>query len=117
MYPEYNQLDPDNPKCSEDSLTLPLLTASTDGKNCSANAFISLLYEKLWHGSARSSFPQHLRTAGHLGWRTGKAPLLCRKIAMAEDNGEIEIWGDGMQTRSFPLHRRMPGWRPPPDGI
>ncbi len=31
-----------------------------------------------------------------------KAPAaLCRKIAMADDGGEIEIWGDGEQTRSF----------------
>lgn len=31
-----------------------------------------------------------------------KAPAaLCRKIAEAEDGGEIEIWGDGEQTRSF----------------
>ena len=37
-------------------------------------------------------------------WQGGKekAPAaICRKIALAEDNSEIEIWGDGLQTRSF----------------
>lgn len=31
-----------------------------------------------------------------------KAPAaICRKVAQAEDGGSIEIWGDGLQTRSF----------------
>jgi GDP-D-mannose 3',5'-epimerase len=31
-----------------------------------------------------------------------KAPAaVCRKVALAEDGGELEIWGDGKQTRSF----------------
>ena len=31
-----------------------------------------------------------------------KAPAaLCRKVALAKDGDEIEIWGDGEQTRSF----------------
>ena len=37
-------------------------------------------------------------------WKDGKekAPAaLCRKVAEAQDGGEIEIWGDGGQTRSF----------------
>ena len=37
-------------------------------------------------------------------WRGGreKAPAaICRKVAMVDDGGEIEIWGDGLQTRSF----------------
>jgi GDP-D-mannose 3', 5'-epimerase len=37
-------------------------------------------------------------------WRGGreKSPAaLCRKVAEAPDGGEIEIWGDGKQTRSF----------------
>jgi len=37
-------------------------------------------------------------------WNDGleKAPAaICRKVAMAEDNGEIDVWGDGEQTRSF----------------
>ena len=42
---------------------------------------------------------------GPLGTYDGgkeKAPAaICRKIALAEDGGEIEVWGDGEQTRSF----------------
>jgi nucleoside-diphosphate-sugar epimerase len=37
-------------------------------------------------------------------WRGGreKAPAaICRKVAETLDGGEIEIWGDGRQTRSF----------------
>ncbi len=37
-------------------------------------------------------------------WEGGKekAPAaLCRKVASAVDGGEIEVWGDGLQTRSF----------------
>lgn len=31
-----------------------------------------------------------------------KAPAaICRKVALAEPGGEVEIWGDGLQTRSF----------------
>src|SRR5258708_31337137 len=42
---------------------------------------------------------------GPLGtWQGGreKSPAaLCRKIALAKDNGEILVWGDGNQTRSY----------------
>ncbi|MGA7622265.1 MAG: NAD-dependent epimerase/dehydratase family protein [Candidatus Acidiferrales bacterium] len=42
---------------------------------------------------------------GPLGTYDGgkeKAPAaICRKVALAEDSGEIEVWGDGQQTRSF----------------
>jgi len=42
---------------------------------------------------------------GPLGTYEGgkeKAPAaICRKVALAEPDGEIEIWGDGRQTRSF----------------
>jgi len=38
-------------------------------------------------------------------WNDGreKAPAaFCRKVAMADDGGEIEMWGDGKQTRAVP---------------
>ena len=38
-------------------------------------------------------------------WNDGreKAPAtFCRKVAMAEDGGEIEMWGDGKQMRAVP---------------
>jgi nucleoside-diphosphate-sugar epimerase len=102
IYPEYNQLDPDNPKCNEDS-AYPAAPDSEYG------------WEKLF--SERLYFAYHrnlgidVRVArfhnifGPLGtWNGGKekAPAaLCRKIAETPDGGEIEIWGDGKQTRSF----------------
>jgi GDP-D-mannose 3', 5'-epimerase len=35
------------------------------------------------------------------GGREKMPAALCRKVAMAEPGGEIQIWGDGEQTRSF----------------
>lgn len=102
MYPEYNQLDPDNPKCSEDS-AYPAAPDSEYG------------WEKLF--SERLFFAYHrnhsleVRVArfhnifGPQGtWEGGreKAPAaVCRKVAVAPEDGVIEIWGDGKQTRSF----------------
>ena len=102
MYPEHNQLDPDNPKCSEDS-AYPAAPDSEYG-------WEKLFSERLYLAYARN-YPVIARVArfhnifGPEGtWRGGKekAPAaLCRKIAEAPDGGEIEIWGDGKQTRSF----------------
>ena len=102
VYPEYNQLDPDNPKCSEDSV-YPAHPDSDYG-------WEKLFSERLYFAYARNK-DIHIRIArfhnifGPEGtWAGGKekAPAaLCRKIAEAEDGGEIEIWGDGKQTRSF----------------
>ncbi|RMF58923.1 MAG: NAD-dependent epimerase/dehydratase family protein, partial [Bacteroidetes bacterium] len=102
MYPEYNQLDPDNPKCSEDS-AYPAAPDSEYG-------WEKLFSERLYLAYARN-YGMNVRIArfhnifGPQGTWTGgreKAPAaICRKVAMAEDGGEIEIWGDGKQTRSF----------------
>lgn len=102
MYPEYNQLDPDNPKCSEDS-AYPAAPDSEYG-------WEKLFSERLFMAYMRNHDVQ-VRVArfhnifGPLGtWRGGreKAPAaICRKVAEAPDGGEIEIWGDGLQTRSF----------------
>jgi GDP-D-mannose 3',5'-epimerase len=102
MYPEYNQLDPDNPKCSEDS-AYPAAPDSEYG-------WEKLFSERLFMAYMRNHKVQ-VRVArfhnifGPLGtWRGGreKAPAaICRKVAEAPDGGEIEIWGDGLQTRSF----------------
>jgi nucleoside-diphosphate-sugar epimerase len=102
MYPEYNQLDPDNPKCSEDS-AYPAAPDSEYG-------WEKLFSERLYLAYSRNHGVQ-VRVArfhnifGPEGTWTGgreKAPAaLCRKIAEAPDRGEIEIWGDGKQTRSF----------------
>lgn len=102
IYPEYNQLDPDNPKCSEES-AYPAAPDSEYG-------WEKLFSERLYLSYGRN-YGMEVRVArfhnifGPQGtWRGGreKAPAaVCRKVAEAEDGGAIEIWGDGLQTRSF----------------
>ena len=106
MYPEYNQLDPDNPKCSEDS-AYPAAPDSEYG-------WEKLFSERLYFAFNRN-YGLDIRVArfhnifGPQGsWNNGKekAPAaMCRKVAeVAHYNGEvsrIEMWGDGEQTRSF----------------
>jgi len=102
IYPEYNQMDPDNPKCSEDS-AYPAAPDSEYG-------WEKLFSERLYFSYYRN-FGVQVRVArfhnifGPQGtWCGGreKSPAaLCRKIAETPDGGEIELWGDGKQTRSF----------------
>jgi nucleoside-diphosphate-sugar epimerase len=102
MYPEYNQLDPHNPKTSEDS-AYPAAPDSEYG-------WEKLFSERLYLAFHRN-FGMQVRIARYHNifgpegsWRDGreKAPAaICRKVAQASDDGEIEIWGDGEQTRSF----------------
>lgn len=102
MYPEYNQLDPQNPKCSEDS-AYPAAPDSEYGWEKLFSERLYLAYAKN-HGT-RVRVARYHNIFGPEGtWRGGreKAPAaLCRKVAMAEDGDGIEIWGDGRQTRSF----------------
>ena len=102
IYPAYNQEEPDNPRCSEDS-AYPAAPDSEYG------------WEKLFSERLYMAFNRNhgidVRVArfhnifGPLGtWDGGKekAPAaVCRKVAEAPAGGEIEIWGDGKQTRSF----------------
>ena len=102
MYPEYNQLDPNNPKCSEDS-AYPAAPDSEYG-------WEKLFSERLYLAYYRN-YKMEVRIArfhnifGPLGtWNGGreKAPAaICRKVAETLNDGEIEVWGDGKQTRSF----------------
>ena len=102
VYPERNQMDPDNPLCSEES-AYPAAPDSEYG-------WEKLFSERLYFAYARNHAVQ-VRVArfhnifGPEGtWCGGreKAPAaMCRKIAEAEEAGEIELWGDGTQTRSF----------------
>ena len=102
MYPEHNQMDPDNPKCSEDSA----YPANPD----SEYGWEKLFSERLYLAYARNHGLK-VRVArfhnifGPEGtWFGGKekAPAaLCRKIAQCAEGGQIEVWGDGLQTRSF----------------
>lgn len=102
MYPEHNQQDPNNPRCSEDS-AYPAAPDSEYG-------WEKLFSERLYMAYMRNRGVQ-VRVArfhnifGPEGtWRGGreKAPAaLCRKVAEAANGDAIEIWGDGLQTRSF----------------
>ena len=102
MYPEYNQLDPNNPKCNEDS-AYPAAPDSEYG-------WEKLFSERLYFAYQRNTKIK-VRVArfhnifGPQGTWTGgkeKAPAaLCRKVAESENGAVIEVWGDGKQTRSF----------------
>lgn len=100
MYPEHNQLDPDNPNCEESSA----YPANPD----SEYGWEKLFSERLYLAYARN-YKLNVRIARYHNiygpegtWCGGKekAPAaICRKVAEAES--EIEVWGDGEQTRSF----------------
>ena len=102
MYPEYNQQDPDNPKCSEDS-AYPAMPDSEYGWEKLFSERLYLAFHRNYGMDVRiARFHNIFGPEG--SWNDGreKAPAaFCRKIAMAEDGGEIEMWGDGNQTRSF----------------
>lgn len=102
IYPAYNQQDPNNPKCSEDS-AYPAEPDSEYGweKLFSERMFLS--FHRNYNLNVRiARFHNIFGPEGT--WRGGreKAPAaICRKVAEATDGGVIEIWGDGEQTRSF----------------
>lgn len=102
MYPEHNQLDPDNPNCREDSA----YPANPD----SEYGWEKLFGERFYLAASRNYFiPVYIarfhNIFGPLGTWKGdreKAPAaMCRKVAEVADGGEVEIWGPGTQTRSF----------------
>ncbi|MGC9976157.1 MAG: NAD-dependent epimerase/dehydratase family protein [Syntrophales bacterium] len=102
IYPAYNQTDPDNPKCSEDS-AYPAQPDSEYGweKLFSERLYLSYMRN---HGIQVRIARFHNIFGPEGTWDGGKekAPAaMSRKVAVAPDGGEIEIWGDGKQTRSF----------------
>jgi GDP-D-mannose 3',5'-epimerase len=102
VYPAYNQSDPDNPRCSEDSV-YPAAPDSEYGWEKLFSERLFLTYARL-HGLQVRIGRLHNIFGPEGTWYGGreKAPAaLCRKVAEADDGGEIEIWGDGRQTRSF----------------
>lgn len=104
MYPEYNQMDPDNPKCSEDS-AYPAAPDSEYGWEKLFSERLYLTYQRN-HGIDVKVARFHNIFGPQGTWEGGreKAPAaLCRKVAMADEGGVIEVWGDGKQTRSFLL--------------
>ena len=102
MYPEYNQLDPDNPNCAEDS-AYPAAPDSEYGWEKLFSERLYLAYGRN-HGMQVRIARYHNIFGPQGSWNDGreKAPAaVCRKVAMAPNGGEVEIWGDGKQTRSF----------------
>ena len=103
MYPEHNQLDPDNPDCREESA----YPANPD----SEYGWEKLFSERLFFAYHRNygipvRVARYHNIFGPEGtWEGGreKAPAaICRKVAyLPGEGGTIEVWGDGLQTRSF----------------
>ena len=102
IYPEYNQLDPDNPKCSEDS-AYPAAPDSEYGWEKLFSERLYLAFHRNYKMDVRiARFHNIFGPEGT--WNDGreKAPAaFCRKVAECPDGGEIAMWGDGKQTRSF----------------
>ncbi len=102
IYPAYNQVDPNNPKCSEDS-AYPAAPDSEYGWEKLFSERLYLAYLRNYNLEVRIARLHNI--FGPEGtWQGGreKAPAaMCRKVAEAADDGTIEIWGDGLQTRSF----------------
>jgi nucleoside-diphosphate-sugar epimerase len=102
MYPEHNQLDPDNPNCVEDS-AYPANPDSEYGweKLFSERMFLSFMRNK----GLQVKVARYHNIFGPCGTWTGgreKAPAaFCRKVAEASEGASVEIWGPGTQTRSF----------------
>jgi GDP-D-mannose 3',5'-epimerase len=102
IYPSHNQLDPDNPNCAEET-AYPAFPDSEYG-------WEKLFSERLYLTYARNyGIPVRIARYHNIfgpegAWNNGreKSPAaICRKVAEANNGGPIEIWGDGLQTRSF----------------
>lgn len=102
MYPSHNQEDPDNPNCSEES-AYPANPDSEYGWEKLFSERLYLAYNRNYGMECRvGRFHNIFGPEGT--WRGGKekAPAaLSRKVAECEDGKDIEVWGDGLQTRSF----------------
>ena len=102
IYPKYNQIDPDNPKTAENS-AYPAFPDSEYGWEKLFSERLYLSFHRNYNISIRiARFHNIFGPEG--SWNDGreKAPAaFCRKVAEAQDGGEIEMWGDGKQTRSF----------------
>jgi nucleoside-diphosphate-sugar epimerase len=103
MYPEHNQLDPDNPDCREES-AYPAAPDSEYGWEKLFSERLFLAYHRNYKIPVRVA--RYHNIFGPEGtWEGGreKAPAaICRKVAeLPEEGGTVEVWGDGKQTRSF----------------
>ena len=103
MYPEHNQLDPENPDCRE-STAYPANPDSEYGWEKLFSERLYLSYNRNHNMPVRIA--RYHNIFGPEGtWKGGreKAPAaICRKVAyVPQSGGSIEVWGDGKQTRSF----------------
>tara|TARA_Y100000310_G_C20691779_1_gene822754 strand:- start:3226 stop:4245 length:1020 start_codon:yes stop_codon:yes gene_type:complete len=102
MYPEHNQLDPDNPNCKESS-AYPADPDSEYGWEKLFSERLYLAFHRNYGLDVRIA--RYHNIFGPLGtWNGGKEKVpaaFCRKVAEAKDGESIEVWGDGKQTRSF----------------
>ena len=102
MYPEYNQLDPDDPNCSEES-AYPANPDSEYGWEKLFSERLYLAYNRNYGMNCKVA--RYHNIFGPEGtWEGGKekAPAaMCRKVAVVDHGSAIEVWGDGEQTRSF----------------
>lgn len=102
IYPEHNQLDPDNPVCKESS-AYPAAPDSEYGWEKLFSERLYLSYYRNYGLQVRiARFHNIFGPEGTWAGGKEKAPAaMCRKVAEAPEGGQIEIWGDGKQTRSF----------------
>jgi GDP-D-mannose 3',5'-epimerase len=102
IYPKHNQIDPNNPLCSEES-AYPANPDSEYGWEKLFSERLYFAYSKNFNLNCKVA--RYHNIFGPQGtWDGGreKAPAaLCRKVAQAKEGGSIDIWGDGEQTRSF----------------
>jgi nucleoside-diphosphate-sugar epimerase len=102
IYPQNNQTDPNNPNCEENS-AYPADPDSEYGWEKLFSERLYLSYQRN-HGLNVRIARYHNIFGPEGSWNDGreKAPAaICRKVAEVQDGGEIEVWGDGKQTRSF----------------
>jgi len=102
MYPEHNQTDPTNPNCEESS-AYPANPDSEYGWEKLFSERLYLAYKRNYNIDVRiARFHNIFGPLGSYNNGKEKAPAaICRKIAEVQDNGTIDVWGDGKQTRSF----------------
>ena len=102
IYPIHNQMDPDNPKCSENS-AYPAMPDSEYGWEKLFSERLYLAYKRNYGINIHiARFHNVFGPEGAYKGGKEKAPAaICRKVAEAENGEEVEVWGDGKQTRSF----------------
>lgn len=102
IYPEHNQLDVNNPNCEESS-AYPANPDSEYGWEKLFSERLYMSYHKNYNIDVKiARFHNIFGPYGTYKGGKEKAPAaLCRKISETPDGGEIEVWGDGKQTRSF----------------